>query len=85
MLRDMAKEFTDGEIRPIASEIDENEEIPKSLIKKLAGVGLLGTAFPEKYGGGGFGEVGYCLAQEEVTKGCASTATMIGAHQSIGT
>ena len=85
MLRDMAREFTDSEIRPIAREIDENEEIPKSLIKKLAGVGLLGTAFPEKYGGGGFGEVGYCLAQEEVTKGCASTATMIGAHQSIGT
>lgn len=85
MLRDMVKEFTDSEIRPIAREIDENEEIPKSLIKKLAEVGLLGTSFPEKYGGGGFGEVGYCLAQEEITKGCASTATLIGAHQSIGT
>lgn len=84
MLRDMAREFTDSEIRPIAMQIDEKEEIPESLIKKLAEVGLLGTAFPEKYGGGGFGEVGYCLAQEEVTKACASTATLIGAHQSIG-
>jgi len=85
MLRDLAKEFTDSEIRPIAMQIDENEEIPQSLIKKLAEVGLLGTAFPEEYGGGGFGEIGYCLAQEEVTKACASTATLIGAHQSIGT
>ena len=85
MLRDLAREFTDSEIRPIAMQIDENEEIPQSLIKKLAEVGLLGTAFPEQYGGGGFGEVGYCIAQEEVTKACASTATLIGAHQSIGT
>jgi len=85
MLRDLAREFTDSEIRPIAMQIDENEEIPHSLIKKLAEVGLLGTAFPEQYGGGGFGEVGYCIAQEEVTKACASTATLIGAHQSIGT
>lgn len=85
MLRDMVKEFTDSEIRPIAAKIDENEEIPRDLINKLAEVGLLGTAFPEKYGGGGFGEYGFCVAQEEITKACSSTAAFIGAHQSIGT
>ncbi len=85
MLRQMVKEFTDAEIRPIAAKIDEDESIPNQLIEKLGSVGLLGTAFPEKYGGGGFGEVGYCIAQEEVTRACGSTAAMIGAHQSIGT
>ena len=85
MLREMVKDFTDKEIRPIADSIDTNEEIPRDLIDKLAEVGLLGTAFPEKYGGGGFGEFGFCIAQEEVTKACGSTATLIGAHQSIGT
>lgn len=85
MLRQMVKEFTDSEIRPIAAQIDQNEEIPKSLINKLGEVGLLGTSFPEKYGGGGFGEYGFCIAQEEVTKACGSTAAFIGAHQSIGT
>lgn len=85
LLRGLAKEFTDSEIRPIAKQIDENEEIPRSLIKKLGEVGLLGTAFPEEYGGGGFGELGFCIAQEEVSHACGSTATMIGAHQSIGT
>lgn len=84
-LRKMVKEFTDSEIKPIARKIDEEERIPDSLIKKLAEVGLLGTAFPEKYGGGGFGEIGYCIAQEEITRGCGSTAAFIGAHQSIGT
>ena len=85
MLRQMAREFTDSEIRPIAAQIDQNEEIPKSLTNKLGKVGLLGTAFPEIYGGGGFGEYGFCIAQEEVTKACGSTAAFIGAHQSIGT
>lgn len=84
ILRKMVREFTDAEIRPIAAKIDENEEIPKELMKKLGEVGLLGTVFPEKYGGGGFGEIGYCIAQEEVTKACASTAAFIGAHISIG-
>lgn len=85
MLRNMVREFTDSEIRPLASKIDEQEYIPKELITKIAGIGLLGTPFPEKYGGGGFGELGFCIAQEEVTKACASTAAFIGAHISIGT
>jgi alkylation response protein AidB-like acyl-CoA dehydrogenase len=55
------------------------------LIKKIAELGLLGAVFPPEYGGGGFGEVGYCLMQEEIGRGCLSTATFIGAHQSIGT
>lgn len=84
MLRDMVKDFTNNEIKPIASKIDENEEIPRELIKKLGEVGILGVSFPEEYGGGGFGEVGYCITQEEIARGCMSTATFIGAHQSIG-
>ncbi len=84
MLREMVRDFTNNEIKPIAAKIDEDEKIPDDLIKKIARQGMLGTVFPEEYGGGGFGEVGYCLAQEEVARGCVSTATFIGAHQSIG-
>lgn len=84
MLRDMVKDFTNKEIKPIASKIDEEEKIPKELIKKIGELGILGVAFPEEYGGGGFGEVGYCIMQEEISRGCLSTATFIGAHQSIG-
>ncbi|MCZ7558472.1 MAG: acyl-CoA dehydrogenase family protein [Bacteroidia bacterium] len=85
MLREMVREFVNAEIKPIAAAIDENEEIPRDLITKIGELGLLGTVFPEEYGGGGFGEVGYCIAQEEVGRGCLSTATLIGAHMSIGT
>jgi alkylation response protein AidB-like acyl-CoA dehydrogenase len=84
MLRDMVREFVNAEIKPVAQKIDQEERIPPELIQKIKDLGLLGAAFPEEYGGGGFGEVGYCLAAEEIARGCMSTATFIGAHQSIG-
>jgi len=80
----MVRDFVNSEIKPIAKKIDEDERIPPELIQKIAELGLLGSAMPPEYGGGGFGEVGYCLAAEEVARGCMSTATFIGAHQSIG-
>ena len=84
MLRDMTRDFVNNEIKPIAAKIDSEEKIPNELIQKLGELGFLGVSFPEEYGGGGFGEIGYCLMQEEIARGCMSTATFIGAHQSIG-
>ena len=84
MWRDIVRDFVTNEIKPIASKIDSEERIPKDLIDKLGELGALGVAFPEEYGGGGLGEIGYCLMQEEIARGCMSTATFIGAHQSIG-
>ena len=84
MLREMVRDFTNSEIKPVARRIDEEEKIPPELIQKIKDLGLLGAAFPQEYGGGGFGEVGYCIVQEEIGRGCLSTATFIGAHESIG-
>jgi alkylation response protein AidB-like acyl-CoA dehydrogenase len=85
MLRDMVRDFAQNELKPIAAKIDQEEKIPDDIIKKLGELGILGVAFPEEYGGSGFGEVGYCIAQEEIARACLSTSTFIGAHQSIGT
>ncbi len=85
MLREMVRDFVNNELKPIASKIDENEEIPKHIIQKIGELGLLGAAFPSEYGGSDFGEVGYCIIQEEIGRACASTATFVGAHVSIGT
>lgn len=84
MLREMVRDFTNSEIKPIARKIDEDERVPRELINKMGELGFLGAVFPTEYGGGGFGELGYCLLQEEIGRGCLSTATFIGAHQSIG-
>ncbi|MFP4544289.1 MAG: acyl-CoA dehydrogenase family protein [Candidatus Kapaibacterium sp.] len=85
MLRDMVRDFANNELKPVAAKIDEDEAIPEDIIQKIKELGILGAAFPVEYGGSGFGEVGYCLIQEEIGRACLSTATMIGAHVSIGT
>jgi alkylation response protein AidB-like acyl-CoA dehydrogenase len=84
MLREMVRDFVNAELKPVAHRIDEEERIPPELIQKIKDLGLLGAVFPPEYGGGGFGEVGYCLMQEEIGRGCMSTATFVGAHESIG-
>jgi len=58
--------------------------VPRELIDAMAKLGFLGIAFPEEYGGVGAGEIGYCILLEEMARGCASTSTVVGAHQSIG-
>ena len=44
----------------------------------------MGVPFPQKYGGMGGGEIGYCILMEELGRVCSSTATIIGAHIGIG-
>lgn len=84
LLRVTVRDFVNNEIRPIAAMIDEQEDVPLSLIDKMIELGFFGVVFPTEYGGGGFGEIGYCVLLEEISRACASTAVLIGGHQSLG-
>jgi len=84
LLRRMIKEFAEKEVAPLAEEIDRDERVPFETLKKAAKLGLMGIPFPQKYGGAGAGEIGYCILMEELNKICGSTATIIGAHTGIG-
>jgi alkylation response protein AidB-like acyl-CoA dehydrogenase len=82
MLRDMVKKFTENEVKPLARQIDkeQNSDLVKKIFKKGAELGLTGIPFPEQYGGAGMGESGYCVMLEELSYGCASTTVTFGAH-----
>ncbi|MFQ5597506.1 MAG: acyl-CoA dehydrogenase family protein [Nitrospiria bacterium] len=82
MLRDMVRKFVDNEVKPVAQQIDKehNVDLIQDILKTAAPLGLLGIPFPEKYGGAGMGETGYCVLLEELSRGCASTSVTIGAH-----
>ncbi|MBI4869595.1 MAG: acyl-CoA dehydrogenase family protein [Candidatus Wallbacteria bacterium] len=80
----MVRDFVDQEMRPRAQAIDEEEKTDFNIINKAAELGLMGVSLPEEYGGIGQGKVGFCIFVEEMSKGCAGTATAIGCHQSIG-
>ena len=83
-LRRMIREFAETEVAPLAAEIDREGRVPFETLKKLGQIGLLGVCFPQKYGGMGAGEAGYCILMEELGRVCTSTATNVGAHIGIG-
>ncbi|MDO5146613.1 MAG: acyl-CoA dehydrogenase [Eubacteriales bacterium] len=83
LLMETVREFAEGEIAPIAAEIDENERFPEELIPQLGEMGLLGIPIAEEYGGIGMGNLEYAMAVEEVSKYCASTGVTISAHVSL--
>jgi alkylation response protein AidB-like acyl-CoA dehydrogenase len=84
LLRKHIREFVRREVAPIAAEIDEQERVPHETLRAAAKLGLLGVPFPQEYGGGGAGEIGYCILAEEMARVCSATMTGIGAHIGIG-
>ena len=83
LFRRMVRAFAENEVRPLAAVIDREHRVPLETIEKAAKLGLMGAPFPQKYGGMGGGEMGYCILMEEVNRVCTSTATVIGAHTGI--
>ena len=67
-----------------AERIDIEERIPQRVIDGLGRLGVLGMTVPSTYGGGGFSHTAYCRVIERICRHCASTAVLVGAHQSIG-
>jgi butyryl-CoA dehydrogenase len=84
LFRRMVREFAEHEVRPLAKVIDREHRVPHETVRKAATLGLMGVPFPQKYGGTGGGEIGYCILMEELGRVCTSTATVIGAHTGIG-
>lgn len=79
-MKEMAHEFAEKEVRPVAPHYDETEEFPWPVMKKAADVGLLTYAIPEEFGGAGVtSQVTNCIVQEELFWGCAGIATTMGA------
>jgi len=83
MVRKMVRDFAQKEVAPIAAEIDEKAVVPFENIKKMAQLGLLGITVAEEYGGGGADSVSYVIALEELSKACASTATVMAVQNSL--
>ena len=84
-LRRSIREFAEGEIAPHVMEWDEASKFPAELIPKLAGMGLMGVIFPEKYGGAGLGYVEYAIAIEELSRVDGSVGIIMAAHNSLCT
>ena len=75
MLKKLAHDIAEKEFRPIAKEIEEKAEpLPRKYLKFLAGQGLLGIPFPEKYEGQGLTAFESILVIEEFARVCPPIA-----------
>jgi butyryl-CoA dehydrogenase len=83
-IRDVVRDFAQGEIAPRAAHYDETGEFPYDLVAGMAELGLFSLPFPEEIGGAGGDFMSYCLAMEEIARADASCAITLEAAVSLG-
>jgi alkylation response protein AidB-like acyl-CoA dehydrogenase len=83
MIRDMARDFAQREIVPIAAEHDETGEFPYETVAKMGAQGFMGIEVPEEYGGVGMDTLAYVLALEEICKADASHGVVMSVNNSL--
>jgi acyl-CoA dehydrogenase len=79
-LRELAHDFAEKEIRPVAWEYDKEGTWPQEVLQKAWEVGLMNTHIPEEYGGPGLGYLDGCLIEEELSWGCSGIQTSLGCN-----
>jgi short/branched chain acyl-CoA dehydrogenase len=85
LIRSTVRDFAQGEVAPVAEELDRTKSFPYEIVAKLGQLNLMGIPFPLQYGGGGGDTLAYALAVEELTRVDSSVAITLCAHTSLGT
>jgi short/branched chain acyl-CoA dehydrogenase len=85
LIRRTVRDFAEGEVAPVAADLDREKRFPYEIVAKLGELGLMGIPFPEEYGGAGADSLAYALAVEELTRVDSSVAITMCAHTSLGT
>ena len=79
-LRELAHDFSEKEIRPVAWDYDRDGTWPQEIIDKAFEVGLMNVHIPEAYGGPGLDYLSGCLIEEELGWGCSGIGTSLMAN-----
>jgi alkylation response protein AidB-like acyl-CoA dehydrogenase len=84
-IRDVARQFAEGELGERIAPFDERHEFPREIVRKLGGLGFLGVLVSPEYGGAGLDYVSYALIVAELCRGDASVGITMWAHNSLCT
>ncbi|MBI2902301.1 MAG: acyl-CoA dehydrogenase [Candidatus Methylomirabilis oxyfera] len=79
----MVRDFAEREIAPVAQGLDEREEFPAEIVRKLADLGLMGILVPKEHGGAAMDYISYALILEELGRYDASVALTVESHNSL--
>jgi alkylation response protein AidB-like acyl-CoA dehydrogenase len=83
IFRDSVYEFADREIRPLVPDMDANAKIPRALIDKLFGLGVMGIEIPESYGGAGASFFHAVLAVEALSRVDPSIGVLVDVQNTL--
>ena len=79
-LREMARDFAENVIRPVAAHHDDTGEYPWEVLAKAHEVGLLNTHVGEENGGLALGAMDGMVLAEELAWGCSGIGTAMEAN-----
>ena len=82
-LRESVHRWAQAQVKPIAADIDKNNEFPTHLWTEMGDLGLLGLTVPEAYGGTDMSYLAHTVALEEVARARASVSLSYGAHSNL--
>lgn len=83
-LRSKIREFAESEVKPIAFMLDQENQFPEEVIKKMGKQGWMGIPYPKEYGGAGLDVMSYAIAVEELSRVDGGTGVILSAHVSLG-
>lgn len=84
VFRKKIRDFAESEVKPVAFQLDKENEFPNEAIKKLGELGLMGIPYPREYGGAGLDILSYAMAVEELARVDGGTGVILSAHVSLG-
>ena len=79
-LRELAHDFAEKEIRPVAWDYDRDGTWPQAIIEKAHEIGLMNVHVGEEHGGPGLSYLDGCLIEEEIAWGCSGIGTSLSAN-----
>ena len=78
LLQKTVRKFVEEKLQPHEKEIEAKDEIPRAVITAMGEAGLFGIGHDERWGGQGFGKLGYCVAIEQAGRANASLWNVVG-------
>ena len=78
--RDLAKSYSDKELKPYAAEWDKEAFFPKETLKKAGELGFLSLYVDTNLGGMGLGRLDASIVFEQLAQGCTSTTAFMTIH-----
>ncbi len=83
VLKETIRSFAEDKIAPHVREWDDACHFPRDIFAELGEMGVMGTIFPETYGGAGMSYVDYVIIVEELSRVEPSVGIGVAAHNSL--